>query len=859
MPLDSPNLDDRSFDDLVNAAVARIKARDGAWHDLSAGDPGFVLLDAFAFVTEQLLYRVNRIPEKAYVAFLNLIGAKLYPPSAATAVLTFSVQQAPAAAIAIPHGTRVAASRAPGGADEPVVFSTVDDALIASGQTSVDVRAHHADVVVDEPVGAGSGRGSQSFTVARPPIVAATGDAADLRVAVEMPAGDVADRANARMIDGVAYRVWDEVRSFADADPTRPAYVVDRASGTIAFAPQLRATAGGALADAPQFLALVPPAGARIRVTYPTGGGSRGNVDAGTLTALKDPIPGVAVTNAAPATGGRAAETLDNALTRGPREFQSLQRAVTARDFELIAQTQTGAVARAKAYAKRELWNYAAPGTVEVLLVPEFLAPEERGDGAVTADKLVAQQTDETTRRIAAVIAERLPLGIACVVNWVRFKTVKVAASVVVFSGEDADAVRARIVSRLHLLINPLPTPGSGGWPFGRTLRVSDVVAVILAEPGVAYYDQITLVVDRVPSADVAALAADPTQPHMWLAGADGSVYRTLSDGDGWEPVGDFAGEQIVRIRPSSETPGTIAMASRIDSTDTTASVIRISDDAGESWRDAYRLENLHVADIAWIAREGGASLLIATDKGLYELPAAPESVPVQIGVHKDDAQFGFSAIVAARVRGVTVVAVAAQAQGGVYLSNHGGSDGSFAQWGLAGSDITVLALQQLGESAYLWAGFAAPGDVSGSGASRRELTGTDPAIDPSTWQPMGNAWSGGSVLGLAFADTHVYAASHDGGVLSMDSNVQVPAWATLPLGCGLPEREKAGFQVVATVASDGSGTLLAGGPQGVYRTRDGQRYAPVANTDFADRVVLPLTWLFCSGPHEIAVRHEGG
>jgi hypothetical protein len=494
-----------------------------------------------------------------------------------------------------------------------------------------------------------------------------------------------------------------------------------------------------------------------------------------------------------------------------------------------------------------------------VLLVPEYLAPGERGNGAVTADALVAQQSAETLQRIAQVIEARRPLGISCLVSWVHYKRVKVVASVVVTPGENASAVHDRILARLHLLINPLPTPASPGWRFGRTLRVSDVVAVILAEPGVAYYDTIALVVDDVPSTDVAALVADPTQPKMWFAASGPGVYRTLNDGDGWERAGNFPGEQVVRIRPSAEQPGSVAIASRITGDAGTSSVVRVSADAGETWRDAVRLEKMSVTDIAWIARPHGLALLITTNKGLYELANAPGAVAIELSVHKDDSQFGFSRVAVTRVRGALIVAVSAEAQGGVYLSNHGGADGSFAQWGQSGTDIPVLAVQRFGETAYLWAGFAARGAVAGTGCSRRELTGADPAIDPSTWQPFATNWDGGSVMGLAFHDTLVYAASHDAGVLSVDSNAANASWHTLPLGSGLPEREKAGFQIVSAVAASGDGTVLAGGPQGVYRSADGARYGEVSRASFDDRVVLPLTWLFVSGAHEIDVRNEGG
>ena len=83
MPLRSPNLDDRRFEDLVEEGRRRIAQACPEWTDLSPGDPGIVLLEVFAYLTDILLYRLNRLPEKAYIKFLGLIGVRLYPPAAA--------------------------------------------------------------------------------------------------------------------------------------------------------------------------------------------------------------------------------------------------------------------------------------------------------------------------------------------------------------------------------------------------------------------------------------------------------------------------------------------------------------------------------------------------------------------------------------------------------------------------------------------------------------------------------------------------------------------------------------------------------------------------------------------------------
>ena len=71
MPLPSPDLDDRSFDQLVADAVALIKTKGNAWREPAVGDPGLVLLDAFAYIAEQLLYRLTVFPRRRTSSFLT--------------------------------------------------------------------------------------------------------------------------------------------------------------------------------------------------------------------------------------------------------------------------------------------------------------------------------------------------------------------------------------------------------------------------------------------------------------------------------------------------------------------------------------------------------------------------------------------------------------------------------------------------------------------------------------------------------------------------------------------------------------------------------------------------------------------
>ncbi len=292
MPLSAPNLDDRTFGQLMEEARLQIQRSSPAWTDLSPGDPGIVLLELFAFLTETMLYRLNRLPDKAYVEFLNLLGVRLYPPAAAGVTLRFSRHSGSDRALDIPRGTRVTTNRTDAAGEAPV-FTTARPVTLEAGASSVDVPAYQCDLVEGELAGVGTGLPGLVVAARRPPIVAPTGDDLDLIVGVETTRDELEERAPAVQYGDKAYRIWRSVDSFTNLGTDRYAYRVDRLSGQIEFAPAARVVLpGGGLADTPVALAEIPPAGREIRLWYRRGGGASGNVASGTLTVLKDTLPG---------------------------------------------------------------------------------------------------------------------------------------------------------------------------------------------------------------------------------------------------------------------------------------------------------------------------------------------------------------------------------------------------------------------------------------------------------------------------------------------------------------------------------------------------------------------------------------
>src|SRR5690606_2080215 len=89
MPLPAPNLDDRTFQDLVDEAKRRIPLYTPEWTNHNVSDPGVALIELFAWMSEMVLFRVNQVPDRLYTHFLNLVGIEQFPPSVARAGITF--------------------------------------------------------------------------------------------------------------------------------------------------------------------------------------------------------------------------------------------------------------------------------------------------------------------------------------------------------------------------------------------------------------------------------------------------------------------------------------------------------------------------------------------------------------------------------------------------------------------------------------------------------------------------------------------------------------------------------------------------------------------------------------------------
>ena len=136
MALPVPNLDDLQFQrDLVDEARLRIIRYCPEWTEYNLSDPGITLIELFAWMTELMIYRLNKVPDKNYVKFLDMVGVELMAAAAAEAELTFRLSapfpldEANTTQAIVPSGLEVA-TNAMGEAPD-VIFTTVESLLIA--------------------------------------------------------------------------------------------------------------------------------------------------------------------------------------------------------------------------------------------------------------------------------------------------------------------------------------------------------------------------------------------------------------------------------------------------------------------------------------------------------------------------------------------------------------------------------------------------------------------------------------------------------------------------------------------------------------------------------------------------------
>jgi predicted phage baseplate assembly protein len=170
MRLPEINLDDRGFQDLVNEARLRIAQSCPEWTEHNVSDPGITLIELFAWMTEMVIYRLNRIPDKLHVALMELLGITLEPPTAAEGDVRFRLAAPVGEPVAIPEGTEVGTLRTP--SEESIVFQTTSAVTIPPARPiAYGVEKGRAVRDVGVADGVARPKGPDQLPFSSPPVV----------------------------------------------------------------------------------------------------------------------------------------------------------------------------------------------------------------------------------------------------------------------------------------------------------------------------------------------------------------------------------------------------------------------------------------------------------------------------------------------------------------------------------------------------------------------------------------------------------------------------------------------------------------------------------------------------------------
>ncbi|MBD2112583.1 MULTISPECIES: putative baseplate assembly protein [Cyanophyceae] len=130
-------------------------------------DAGRALIRIFGRMASMVTDRLNRVPEKHFLAFLNLIGAQQQPPQPARVPLTaYLVDNSPVGAI-VPAHTQITAVSQPGETEE-VLFETQEDLVVMRSQLQAAI-VHRGKQYCDHRVTATTATGDFSvFEIEQP-------------------------------------------------------------------------------------------------------------------------------------------------------------------------------------------------------------------------------------------------------------------------------------------------------------------------------------------------------------------------------------------------------------------------------------------------------------------------------------------------------------------------------------------------------------------------------------------------------------------------------------------------------------------------------------------------------------------
>jgi len=360
--------------------------------------------------------------------------------------------------------------------------------------------ASQAESFSEQILGSSDGTKNQTFSFFKFPVIAeevwvnelsalSTGEREALLTQSDRAISEIKDDSG----NTTAFWVrWDPVEDLLDSAATDRHYTIDRTFGQFQF--------GDGIEGA------VPPIGVdNIRATYQAGGGSRGNVEAGSITVLKSSIGFVErVTNWEAAGGGSDTELIDQALARGSQMLKHRHRAVAAEDFERLAHLASRSIARVKCLPNFNDEGQSKTGWVTVIIVPQSADPQPK------PDPLLKQQVEIYLRdRTASVVTAPRHLVVISPV----YVEVSITTTLIATVLETVTLVEKAAIEQLNTFLHPLLGSDTRmGWDFGQLPCLSDFYGLLEAIAGLDHVQALTMTLNVPQNPSILVTTEQPLE-----------------------------------------------------------------------------------------------------------------------------------------------------------------------------------------------------------------------------------------------------------------------------------------------------------------------------------------------------------
>lgn len=434
----------KDFTAFVQAMVAYAATVMPDWNTGSEGDMGVALLEMFAYPLDILSYYGDRISQESYLptatqrlSLLNIaqmLGYTVSNGTPATGSVTFQTAN-PNPAVVIPAGTQVATDFSTA-IDSPLIYETTETVTCPANGGTVTVSVSQGVTTTQTPVGTSTGLPGQAFQLPQTGVIDGS-----VQVYVQT---------------SVLPQQWAAVQ-----------YLVDSGPSDLVFSTYVDANGLTWVEFGDNLNGLIPSQGLVIYATYTVGDGSAGNVAAGLVTEIVNPIDGVAIitTGASEPTamsGGSDPETNDQIRANAPAMFSTQNRAVSPADFEAMAANVQGvSVASAVAMHSTSVSIYA-------------LGPDYNAAGSGLQAQILEYFAGKTLAGVTVTCAQPalIPIDVGSAGNEVQLQVAP-------------NYVQSSVVQNVQTALTALFQPPNV--TFGQLLTVGEIYQTIMAVAGVQW------------------------------------------------------------------------------------------------------------------------------------------------------------------------------------------------------------------------------------------------------------------------------------------------------------------------------------------------------------------------------------